>query len=140
MKKIIYTIVLFSIFLGCENKDKIEIKLSDGTYVGTFQREIVWSKSDTANISITISSNNWSGTSDKIKYPALCNGTFLIEGDTITFNNECAWTAEFDWSLILSGKYVISKKGDTFEFYRDYRSSTSDTYVDRYKIKKVNAR
>jgi hypothetical protein len=109
----------------------------DGVYVGTFQREAVWAESDTANITITFSSNTWTGSSDKNYYPALCKGTYTIVGDTIIFENQCFWPAHFDWSLILSGKYVIKSMGSTIEFYRDYRSATSDTYVDRYKINKL---
>jgi hypothetical protein len=69
-----------------------------------------------------------------MKYPALCRGTYAIIGDAIIFENECAWTAEFDWSLILSGKYVLKVKGNTIEFFRDYRSATSDTYIDKFRI------
>jgi hypothetical protein len=53
---------------------------------------------------MTFSSNHWSGF-----------------GDTIEFENESAWTAEFDWSLILSGKYLNTESRGTIEFYRDYR-------------------
>lgn len=108
--------------------------MPDGVYIGTFQRDLVWSDSDTANIIMTFSSNQWSGSSDMVKYSALCHGTYLIVGDTIIFENECAWTTEFDWSLILSGKYVLKESGNTIEFSRDYRTSTADTYIDKYKI------
>lgn len=135
------TILVFALFLtclaGCEKETQNYTTVPDGIYVGTFQREPVWAENDTANITITFYSNTWSGYSDKIKYPALCKGTYSIAGDTIIFENQCAWTAEFDWSLILSGKYVIKSMGRTLEFYREYRSATSDTYVDRYKIKKL---
>jgi hypothetical protein len=43
-------------------------------------------------------------------------------------------TPELDWSLILSGKYALSVDGDKVEFTRDYRSATSDTYIDRYVL------
>jgi hypothetical protein len=112
------------------------LHIPDGTYTGTFQRELVWSKSDTAQVTLTFSSNNWYGESDKVKYPALCNGTYSIDGNKINFNSGCAWSAEFDWSLILSGEYTLTITGNTIEFSRDYRSATSDTYVDKYKLTK----
>lgn len=138
MNKIAYWIILIFVMVGCSKEDHLTVKIKDGTYIGTFQREPVWSSSKTANITMTFSSNRWSGSSDIVKYPALCNGTYSIVGDTIVFENECAWTAEFDWSLILSGKYVIRESDGTIEFSRDYRSATTDTWIDKYKIKRQN--
>jgi len=121
--------------MSCDKDEQTDRKLPDGVYKGTFHRELVWSDSDTANITMTITSNQWSGTSDIEKYPALCNGTYSIVEDTIIFENECVWTADFAWSLILAGKYVLKETGNnTIEFSRDYRSATADTYVDKYKI------
>ncbi|HSM48170.1 MAG TPA: hypothetical protein VK872_10180 [Draconibacterium sp.] len=122
--------------MGCKYDNFPVLHIPDGTYTGTFQRELVWSKSDTAQVTLTFSSNNWYGESDKVKYPALCNGTYSIDGNKINFNSGCAWSAEFDWSLILSGEYTLTITGNTIEFSRDYRSATSDTYVDKYKLTK----
>lgn len=137
--------LLFALYLicliGCDKETQTYTRVPDGIYVGTFQRELVWTENDNiANITMTFTSNTWSGYSDKMKYPALCQGKYSIVGDTIIFVNQCVWTAEFDWSLILSGKYVVKSTGSTIEFYRDYRSATSDTYVDRYKIIKQENR
>lgn len=136
MREYLLVIFYLTCLLGCEKDEEKYSRLPDGVYVGTFQRELVWSDNDSANIIMTFSSNTWLGSSDKTKYPALCKGTYSIAGDIIIFENECAWTTEFDWSLILTGEYVLKTKRNDIEFYRDYRSSTSDTYVDRYKIKR----
>lgn len=138
MNKITYWIMIIFVMVGCSKEDHLTVKINDGTYIGTFQREPIWSSSKTANIILTFSSNHWSGSSDVVKYPALCNGTYSIVGDTIVFENACNWTAEFDWSLILSGKYVIRESDGTIEFSRDYRSATTDTWIDKYKIKRQN--
>lgn len=122
--------------LGCGKEEQNPTKFQDGIYVGTFQRELVWSVTDTAKITMTFFGGTWSGSSNKVKYPALCKGTYSIVGDTIIFENECAWTAEFDWSLILSGKYGLKIEGNAIELTRDYRSATYDTYVDEYKLKR----
>lgn len=137
MKNLVCLILVFYVMVGCSEDDNQPAKITDGVYVGTFQRKLSRADNQTANITIIFSSNQWTGTSDMVKYPALCHGTYSIKGDTIVFENECAWTAEFDWSLILSGKYVIKNSGGTtIEFSRDYRSSTGDIYTDEYKIKK----
>ncbi|MEJ2004157.1 MAG: hypothetical protein P8X57_04150, partial [Cyclobacteriaceae bacterium] len=40
-------------------------------------------------------------------YPAICNGTFERDDKRISFENNCAFTADFDWSFILNGTYEI---------------------------------
>jgi hypothetical protein len=137
MKKSAIICSVFLFIMGCKSENFPVMDIPDGTYTGTFQRELVWSKSDKAQVTITFSSNTWHGASDKVKYPALCNGTYSIEGNKIIFNNGCFWTAEFDWSLILSGEYTLAIKGNTIEFSRDYRSATADTYIDRYRLTKI---
>ena len=134
--KYLFLIICLTLLFACESEDQVDRKLPDGNYSGTFQRQHVWAESDTANITITINSNEWSGTSDIEKYPALCNGTYLIIGDTIIFENECVWTADFDWSLILDGKYILKETGNLIEFSYDDRSATSDTYIDIYKLER----
>lgn len=138
MKILAYLILIVCIIIGCAKGDNQPLKISDGVYIGTFQRKLSWADNRTANITMSFTSNKWLGTSDIVKYPALCRGTYLIKGDTIVFENECFWTAEFDWSLILSGKYIIKDSGDMIEFSRDYHSSTGDIYTDKYKIMKQN--
>lgn len=138
MKKTAFIFSTLSILMGCQYDNIPDLNIPDGTYAGTFQRELVWLKSDTAHVTLTFSSNTWHGTSDKVKYPALCNGTYSIDGSKINFNNGCAWTAEFDWSLILSGKYNLIITGNTLEISRDYRSASADTYIDRYRLTKTD--
>jgi hypothetical protein len=134
MRTLLLIAFLSSIILASCEKNEEPTYLDNGDYSGTFQRELVWGDSDTANIIMTFSSNTWSGSSDKTKYPALCNGTYRIDRDSIVFENLCVWTAEFDASLILSGKYKLIRNGNSVEFNKDYRSATADTYVDRYKL------
>jgi len=142
MRKYLLLIICLTYFSGCEkneknipNKENI-VTFQDGNYVGTFKRELSWTDSYTANVTMTFSSNVWSGTSDITEYPALCSGTYSMKGDTIIFENYCAWTAEFDWSLILSGKYVLETKEDSVEIYRNYPRTEPVLYTDRYKLKK----
>lgn len=136
MKTPIYSILALLIFISCEKENLKQKQIFNGAYIGTFQRELVWTESDTANITLTFNENQWSGSSDIEKYPALCQGSYSINGDTIIFKNECNWTAEFDWSFILSGKYILIKTEETIEFSRDYRSATTDTHMDKYILRK----
>ncbi|APQ17168.1 hypothetical protein [Maribacter hydrothermalis] len=94
---LIVVLVLFTLN-GCNtanNADDIE-----GYYTGTFQRgEII------SNVTLNLNGKNFSGESDIAKFPAICNGNFTILNDMVTFDNLCPWTAEFDWSLILSNEW-----------------------------------
>lgn len=122
--------------ISCENEESTNQMIPDGTYTGTFQREFVGALNDTANITLSFVSDQWSGSGDRMKYPALCHGTYSIDGDTIIFVNDCAWTAEFDWSLILAGKYTLKQSGNTIEFTKDYHPLSSGTFTDKFQVVK----
>jgi hypothetical protein len=126
--------VILGIFVAC-SKDEKGTYISNGKYIGTFKRDHAGSDFPTANVSITFISNLWTGQSDFTKYPALCHGSYKIEGNKIIFENECGWTTEFDWSLILSGEYSISIENGILEISRDY-SNTTDTFKDIYILEK----
>lgn len=42
-------------------------------------------------------------------YPASGSGTFIVNGDKITFTNGNIWIANFDWNLVLNEKYDLSQ-------------------------------
>lgn len=136
MRSFIISFIFILVFSSCNEEEQLERRFEEGTYKGTFIRNWVWGQSDTAAIIMTFEDNRWSGSSDIPKYPALCRGTYSITGNKITFQNECPWTAEFDWSLILSGEFTLEKSGNVLEFSKDNRSATSDTYIDQYKLVK----
>ena len=99
-----------------------------GTYAGTFQR-LISDSGQISNVTITFSENNWIGQSQYSKYPALCNGTYQVRGsENVTFENACVWTAEFDWTLILSGDYKIKVAGNDSEISKNYNSQNRDIY------------
>jgi hypothetical protein len=135
MKKLLLTIWIVTILsTSCEefHNDKIP----DGIYTGTFQRQVAFGGGNIANVVLTFSANTWTGGSDMPKYPALCHGTYTIDKGKIIFTNDCAWTAEFDGTLILGGEYSFSLNGNQLRFIRDYRGPSSDTYADVYNLTK----
>lgn len=136
MKNIVIFTIGLIVFISCDKEENIDRKIPDGTYTGTFQRKCVWADSDTANITMIFSLKNWNGTSEFEKYPALRYGTYSIVGDTIIFLSGGAFSADFDWSLILQGKYLLKQTENVIEFTKDYRSATNDTYFDQYIITK----
>jgi hypothetical protein len=126
------SLILFQ--LNCEtDHDRID-RIPDGTYIGTFQRQLAFGGGDTAHVTITFSSNKWTGQSYRFHYPALCHGTYNIDKNKIVFANDCVWTAEFDWTLILSGEYDFSTNGNHLTIYHDYSGPTIDSYKDNYLL------
>jgi len=89
-------------------KDDLEIK--DGTYKGTFT---VTYNSGTQIGQTTLELNNgkFSCSENTNRIPAGGSGTFSSDNKKITFNDENTWTANFDWNLILSGKYDYTFDG-----------------------------
>jgi len=122
---------------SCESDKTLNLKIPDGTYTGTFQRKHAFGLGEgTANVSITFSSNTWTGQSDKTYFPALCNGTYEIENNKIIFTNLCTFTANFDRSLILSGDYDFSLKSDSLIFFHNSIGPTTDAWIDKYFLSK----
>lgn len=132
MRPLIISFIIALLFSSCNEEDgQLENRFEEGTYSGTFIRNWPSGQSNTANITMTFEDNKWSGSSNIPKFPALCRGTFSITGNKITFQNECPWTAEFDWSLILSGEFTLEKSGKELEFSNYNRSAT---FTDHYKL------
>jgi hypothetical protein len=122
---VVFCLILFAVSCKKTNTDLI---IREGTYVGTFQR-LTSNGGQISNVMITFSTNNWTGQSQFAKYPALCHGTYKASGsDNVTFENACPWTAEFDWTLILSGEYKLNVTGNSIEISRDYNGAFKDIY------------
>ncbi len=125
-----FLLILFCLalsFTSCKKTGSNAI-IPNGTYSGTFQR-LINTGGQISNVTITFSGNTWTGQSQYPKYPALCKGTYKEKSaDSISFENSCPWTAEFDWSLILSGDYKIVISGENLEMSHNYRNGYSDIY------------
>ncbi len=103
------------------------IKIPEGTYKGQFVRSSPLARYAASNVVITFTGSTFSGKSDKLNYPTICEGTFNINGKDIEFVNGCSMTADFDWSYMLMGKFEFSlaegklemtkSMGDTINYY-----------------------
>jgi hypothetical protein len=126
MKKILWlaAVVAFT-FFAC---DKTESESSDlyGRYIGIFNRTGM----DTAQVSLLFTGNRFEGQSNKQNYPAICRGSFLQDNNSINFTDSCSWTANFDWSLILSGKFNISFMQGTVRIWK-----TNGVVTDEYLLR-----
>jgi hypothetical protein len=79
----------------------------------------------------TAVSSQFQGESETTKYPAICSGTYEVNGTNVEFANSCVWTAEFDWTLILSGEFSAELAPDELTLQRKNGSSW-----DLYQLKR----
>jgi len=124
-----WTLYLILLTFGsCQENDVNKTRaLLQGTYTGQFIRSSPNAKYAPSSVTLTFTVGRFSGESDKIKYPAICHGTYKLRGQNIEFQNECPWTAEFDPSYILSGEFRLYVDGDKLEMIK-YRDSHTDYY------------
>jgi len=130
MKPILFGLAAIAIVLSsCKKEvDGNDSIIRPGTYTGTFQRQVAGAGT-ISNLTVTFSTAGWTGESQYAKYPALCHGSYKLNSShQITFENACAWTAEFDWTLILSGDYKIVVDNNYVEFSKDYAGAFKDIY------------
>lgn len=121
--KILVLLMVLCATSGCGNDDlPTDI---DGHYTGTFQRG-----TNSSNVELLLDDNGFSGGSDIIKFPAICTGAYSTSIRTIKFENHCPWTAEFDWSLILSGTWDFTFLNQTLIL--------TNSIGDKYTLTKHN--
>jgi hypothetical protein len=129
-RKFQFLTTLFCIFFialsACHEEENVQ--LENDEYDGVFMRLTPDENAIESPVTLTLSNGQFTGTSDSLYYPAICSGRYAIEGKNITFTNECAWTANFDWTLILDGTYVIEQNGDKTLFIKELGNGTFNIY------------
>ena len=131
MRYLLPALLCFALLATACKKTNPVIPTLDGTYTGTFQRQ-QGGGGQISQVRLTFSGNQWTGASQYSKYPALCRGTYTTSAlHKITFTNACFWTADFDWSLILSHQYELRVAGNDVQMVRD-----NPPYRDVYQLSK----
>lgn len=109
---------IFSVATLLSSCDKDELDLKDGTYKGTFT--VTYSSgTQTGQTTLVLKNGKFSCSGNSNRIPAGGSGTFSSDNKKITFNDENFWTADFDWNLILSGKYDYTFDGKTLKISAD---------------------
>lgn len=114
-------LICFTSLTSCDKED-VNYATIEGNYTGIFQRGV-----NTSDVALHLVNNEFSGGSTEgyNKFPAICKGTYTIKNKEIIFNNTCIWTAEFDWTLILSGTWNYTFKNNTLTL----NNSFGDVYI-----------
>jgi hypothetical protein len=135
MKKLLLILPVALILFACEKDDdkeqlSPESLLLNGLYEGIFSRTGM----DTVDVSISFHEGIFEGNSVRTQYPAICRGSYTGENGSIQFSDSCVWQANFDWSLILNGRYELEREGDNVKIIRN-NGSISDKYILRRKTR-----
>lgn len=128
MKAKFLFIIILIIATSCGLNNLEPVIITDGTYTGFFGRSSPYAKYRSSDVTLIFKGNTYQGHSSIYKYPAICRGTFTMKDHKVEFINDCPWTAEFDWTYILTGEFDISKEGDEVIIQRSYGEGTYDTY------------
>jgi hypothetical protein len=132
MKNLVFIILILLFTTACDKDESGSLESLNGTYKGFFIRSSPNAKYQPAEVTLIFNDSAFEGTSSISKYPAICKGTYKLSGREIEFNNSCFFTADFDWSLILSGKYEIYQEGERIIIARN----TAGGVMDRYTLEK----
>jgi hypothetical protein len=123
---LLFFLISLTALISCSEDDTIYSNI-EGYYVGTFQRG-----ENTSNVELLLTNNEFSGgvtgTEGFYKFPAICRGTYSVKSKEIVFSNTCFWTAEFDWTLILTGNWIFTFKNNTL--------TLKNSIGDIYRLKK----
>lgn len=122
------TCVLALMLSACKKSGLTANPTLKGTYKGTYQKlGPTYQMPQTANVTLDFSSNKWSGNTDISGDPGLCNGTFEIKGNVVTFRNACNWVMINTPGDILDGEFNMTKEGSTIILMQT-RGNTSNNY------------
>lgn len=103
------------------------LDLQPGDYTGTFFRVSPVALYPVANVNLFLMEGEFRGDTDTNRYPAICPGTYAVSGTTVEFTNDCVWTADFDWSLILSGTFEFTATSDSLHLVK-HNGDVTDIY------------
>lgn len=142
---LLFTLLLFS--GACS--DKLNLSLLDGHYKGYFYHirpgDTRYLKSPEP-ISLNLLEKEYTSTGSDSRIPAGGSGEFiLINKDDIEFTDKHVWTADFDWNLILNGRFIYEFKTDSLILTRKFENCKTCAIkpgmmpgLYQYRLKRTN--
>jgi hypothetical protein len=129
MKRLLtFSILLCVSFIACD-KEVVNASLQNGEYKGTFTRMHPTARYVPSNVTLTITGDRFTGTSDKPDFPAICSGSLAKKGTKLKVANECMFTADFDWTYIFKGDFEYSISGKEIKLIKNYSPGFYDVYT-----------
>ena len=99
----------------CHNGTNPQPNIKDGTYTGIFTVTNASAKRS-GKTTVVLKNGRFTCSGNPDRIPAGGSGDFTTKNDTIIFNDENFWFADFDWNLILKGKYLYKYDGKKLYF------------------------
>lgn len=89
---------------------RCDMPLPEGTYTGKFK--VVYDTATFTGVTtLRLHGETYHCEGNENRIPAGGSGTFNTTGNSMIFHDENMWTADFDWNLILKGKYNYTLDG-----------------------------
>jgi len=99
-------IVLPLVFLACSDM-ALNPPEMEGSFEGTFTISHSTGLVETGSVTFTFIDNRYTCTPNTAFLPPSGSGTFVVEGNIICLADTVLHTAEFDWTLILTGEFSM---------------------------------
>ena len=143
-------LLLFSILLFAAScSDKINLSVLDGNYTGQYyysgpgETRTIKSQDQ---VSVTLSGKEFTSTGGPSRIPAGGAGEFtLVDKKEVQFSDKHVWTADFDWNLILNGRFIYELKNDSLILTRKFEVCTTCAIKPgmlpgsyQYRLKRIN--
>jgi hypothetical protein len=122
--KFVMVISVLVLFPCAYKNTRKTVSIPQGIYKGTFIRSSPLARYAASNVTIKFTRNAFEGQSDKLNYPAICMGTFKVNGSKIEFGNKCFWTSDFDWTYVLKEKFGYSLIDNRLEMTKTLGDNT----------------
>lgn len=135
--KVFCLLLIILSFFSC--KDESVGPLVDGEYSGKFYYGSMFGGMQEAGASVKISNGRYESVGNSNRVPAGGSGILsVVDKTTFAFSDENVWTADFDWNLILNGKYSFEVKGDSLFLDKKFEGNGGiNPPVIRYKLKRL---
>ncbi|MEJ7778803.1 MAG: hypothetical protein WKF68_04355 [Daejeonella sp.] len=141
-------LIIFAIMLS-SCSDKLNLSSLEGKYAGFFYHippgETKTVKSQ-AEINVDLRGTDFSAGKAPDRIPAGGSGKFtILNQKEVEFKDNNIWTADFDWNLVLNGRYKYEHVNDSLILTRKFESCTTCEIKPgmmpgsyQYRLKRVN--
>lgn len=118
-KFLIFIGIIMSV-LACSDDNNPTPTSIEGQYIGVFERN-----GTLVNVELNFENGTYNGNSEINRFPAICSGSYEVYENNISFQNECIWTADFDWTLILGEEWSYSIENNILTLIKE----NGDKYI-----------
>lgn len=123
-------LILAISFIGCDkDKDGTAESITEGVYVGTFQR-LTSTGGNIVEVTLNLNNGAFDGSVEagSYRYPVIGRGHYSLSNGNITFVDTLSYPADFEWTLILKDEYKYTAFTDSLFITREYANGVKDIY------------